>query len=56
MMNNGLNTQVYDDYLTIEDNVYCFELTENISYYLQNIKFTGDKQKDYLQQGRYDKK
>lgn len=48
IMDNGLNTPAYDDYLTIEDDSYWFGITENISYLLQPVKFTGDKEKDIL--------
>lgn len=48
IMDNGLNTPAYDDYLTVEDGSYQFGITENISYYLQPVKFTGDKEKDIL--------
>lgn len=49
IMDSGLNTPAYDDYMTLEDNVYWFGLTENISYYLQPVKFSGDKEKDIVE-------
>lgn len=48
IMNNELNTPAYDDYLTIEDDSYWFGITDNISYLLKPVKFTGDKEKDIL--------
>ncbi len=48
IMDGGINTPAYDDYLTIEDDSYWFGLTENISYLLQPVEFTGDKDKDIL--------
>lgn len=49
IMDSGLNTPAYDDYMVIEDDVYWFGLTENISYYLQPVEFSGDKEKDILE-------
>lgn len=49
IMENGLNTPAYDDYMTIEDDVYWFGLTEDISYYLQPVKFTGKKENDIVE-------
>ena len=46
IMDGGLNTPAYDDYLTIQDDVYWFDLTEDISYYLQPVSFTGNKEND----------
>lgn len=46
IMDNGLNTPAYDDYLTIQDDVYWFGLTEDISYSLQPVEFTGTKEND----------
>lgn len=48
IMDSGLNTPAYDDYMTIEDSSYWFGITENISYLLQPVEFTGDKDKDIL--------
>lgn len=63
IMDSGLNTPAYDDYMTIENDVYWFGLTENISYYLQPVEFTGDKEKDivemtaiYFKKESYDEK
>lgn len=49
IMDNGLNTPAYDDYLTIQDDVYWFGLTEDISYYLQPVEFTGNREKDIVE-------
>jgi len=43
-----INTPAYDDYLTVEDGSYWFGITENISYLLQPVEFTGDKDKDIV--------
>lgn len=48
IMDGGINTPAYDDYLTIEDGSYWFGITENISYLLQPVEFTSDKDKDIL--------
>lgn len=48
IMDGGINTPAYDDYLTVEDGSYWFGITENISYLLQPVEFTGDKDKDIL--------
>ena len=48
IMDGGINTPAYDDYLTIEDGSYWIGITENISYLLQPVEFTGDKDKDIL--------
>lgn len=48
VMDRELNTPASDDYMTKEDNAYWFGLTEDISYYLQPIKYSGDKEKDIL--------
>lgn len=49
IMDSGINTPAYDDYLTIEDDSYWFGITEDISYLLQPVKFSGDKEKDILE-------
>lgn len=49
IMDNGLNTPADDDYMTIENDVYWFGLTEDISYYLQPVEFTGNKENDILE-------
>lgn len=48
IMDGGINTPAYDEYLTIEDGSYWFGITENISYLLQPFEFTSDKDKDIL--------
>lgn len=48
IMDSGLNTPAYDDYMVVENNTYWFALTENISYYLQPVEFSGDKENDIL--------
>lgn len=49
IMDSGLNTPAYDDYMLIENNAYWFGLTEDISYYLQPTEFTGNKENDILE-------
>ena len=49
IMDGGLNTPAYDDSMTIQDNVYWFGLTEEVSYYLQPVEFSGDKEKDIVE-------
>lgn len=34
--------------MTIEDDIYWFELTEDISYYLQPVEFTGIRKMIFL--------
>lgn len=49
IMDSGLNTPAYDDYMTIQNDVYWFGLTEDISYYLQPVEFSGNKENDILE-------
>jgi len=49
IMDGGLNTPAYDDYMTIEDDAYWFGLTEDVSYYLKPVEFTGNKENDILE-------
>lgn len=49
IMDCGLNTPAYDDYMTIEEDAYWFGLTEDVSYYLQPVEFSGNKETDILE-------
>jgi len=48
IMDGGLNTPASDDYMVIENNMYWFALTDNISYYLKPVEFSGNKENDIL--------
>lgn len=48
IMDTGLNTPANDDYMVIENNLYWFALTDNISYYLKPVEFSGNKENDIL--------
>lgn len=48
IMDGGLNTPASDDYMVIENDLYWFALTDNISYYLKPVEFSGNKENDIL--------
>lgn len=46
IMDNGLNTPAYDDYMLVENGLYWFGLTEEVSFYIKPLQCTEDKTKD----------
>lgn len=48
IMDSGLNTPASDDYMVVEDNTYWYALTDDISYYLKPVEFSGKKENDIL--------
>lgn len=58
IMDGGLNTPAYDDYMVVDQEIYWFALTEDIKFYIKPIKCTNDKMKDIaeLSAVRIDKK
>lgn len=48
IMDNGLNTPASDDYMVIENDLYWFGLTDNISMYLKPVEYSGNKENDIL--------
>lgn len=46
IMDGGLNTPAIDDSMVIENELYWYALTENISCYVGTTEFSGDKEKD----------
>lgn len=63
IMDGGLNTPATDDSMVIEDGLYWYALTDNISCYVRPVEFTGDNKKDnaelisiYFDKEGYDEK
>lgn len=46
IMDSGLNTPAYDDYMLVENGLYWFGLTEEVSFYVKPLQCTEDKIKD----------
>lgn len=49
IMDNGINTPAYDDYMTTDNDTYWFGLTEDISFCLQPVDFSGNKKNDIVE-------
>lgn len=49
IMDGGLNTPATDDSMVIENELYWYALTENISCYVRTVDFSGDKEKDFAE-------
>lgn len=48
IMDGGINTPAVDDYMVIDNGLYWFALTDEVSFYLKPEKMTEDKKKDIL--------
>lgn len=46
IMDNGINTPAYDDYMVIENGLYWFALTEDVSFYIKPVTCSNDKNTD----------
>lgn len=46
IMDSGLETPAYDDYMLVEDGNYWFALTEDITFYIKPVECSKDKIKD----------
>lgn len=57
ILDNGLSTVASDNYMTIENNIYWYALTDNIYYYLEPITLSQNKENDIVNKnGLYFKK
>lgn len=48
IMDTGLGTPASDDYMVIDNELYWFALTDDITFYLKPVKFSGEKESDIL--------
>jgi len=48
IMDGGLHTPAYDDYMVIDNDLYWFALTDRINYYLKPVSFSGNKDNDIV--------
>lgn len=49
IMDSGTNTPATEDSLVIENQLYWYAITENISCYIKPQKFTGKKEEDIVE-------
>lgn len=49
IMDGGLKTPATDDSMVIDNELYWYALTENISCYVKPTEFSGDKEKDFAE-------
>lgn len=49
ILNSGIEDKISEDDILIENNVYYFHITEDISLYVNPIEFTGDPNNDIAQ-------
>lgn len=61
IMDSGLNTPAYDDYMVAENDAYWWALTEEVNCYITPVKFTNNKNEDiaelsaiYIKKDKYD--
>lgn len=61
IMDNGINTPAYDDYMVVEGEAYWWALTEEVNCYIKPVEFSNDKDKDiadlsviYIAKDKYD--
>lgn len=48
IMDGGVNTPASDDYMVVDNGIYWFALTDDVSIYLKPIESTENKEKDIL--------
>lgn len=48
IMDRGINTPLVDDYMVTENNLYWYALTDDVSFYLKPVEFSGNKENDIL--------
>ncbi len=46
IMDNGINTPASDELMVIQDDLYWYGLTDNISMYIKPLEFSKDNKKD----------
>lgn len=48
IMDGGLKTPIADSSMVIDNNLYWYAITENMSCYVRPVEFTGDNKKDVV--------
>lgn len=49
IMDDGFNTPVSDNYMVIENDLYWFALTDEVTLYFKPVDFSGKKENDILE-------